>query len=85
MYEQTRKRRVEFRHYNRGLAAKQKDKNEKVPEHGYGWTVERGWFCGYGLDVVEVGETCASYTVAIIETDEGNSHLIPVGNFHFIP
>lgn len=41
-------------------------------------------FAGYGLDMLEQESYCTSFTVAIVEYDDGKVSLVPVHLIRFI-
>lgn len=101
MYEAIRKRRVKFvkwtteanqkdqqliRDFNKAQEHKEPAKREASPLVATcGRRDFYGWFAGYGLEIHETEHGVASYSCAIIETDENKVELIHVSNITFIP
>ena len=42
-----------------------------------------GWFQGWGLDYQEFDMSCGTYTVAIVEKQDGTIELVPVNLIKF--
>lgn len=78
-----KKRRVEYRFWDKDVFATDKAEQVKEPEN-FGWSVKRGWFAGYGLELFETNETTLSYTVAIVENDDMGIDLVSTHCIKFI-
>lgn len=61
-------------------------KHRTVPtkEHPSVYYLEYGSFIQYGLDVVELDHSVASFTVAVIELESGQVILSPLHNIRFV-